>query len=404
MFAISGLVIIALFFGSTHFQALGEDSVSSVNLLTDYNDGTSVINDVNVPRGGFIQVLFATDPIYPNSGDQTSLEFDFVNKELDSIQQDVDYKVSINKGSNQVYGIPITHTAQGSVSIPLRFQNSGTYQIAVEVDGISFKPIPPETTTFTVTVSSLSKSSPSISKNSTAINLSSQNQNSTTISQATQATNCTNGICPVGSDAITSVSVNPHFGAVPLTTTITVQTTGAPEREVIWTFGDDSFGSTANTRTTHTYRSAGNITGYVEAVFTDGQDAFGSFTVTTFYFNGDNGQSIMPQLPSLPQQQPSVNAKSHPQQLPSPPTNITSQQTPSTNNTNPPPEIVGEVKGEGYSSSSISDSQLLQDLSLHGFHIPSWFKKTTKWLADGAITQQDFENALNYMRQHGIIK
>jgi hypothetical protein len=48
------------------------------------------ISDINVPRGGFIQVLFATDPVYPDSTNQTNLEFDFVNKESNSIQQDVD--------------------------------------------------------------------------------------------------------------------------------------------------------------------------------------------------------------------------------------------------------------------------------------------------------------------------
>ena len=82
----------------------------------NYNDNygnSSQIPAVDVPVGGFIQVLFATDPVYPDSTEQTNLEFDFVNKENNSVQQDVDYKISINQGSNQLYTTPITHSFQG---------------------------------------------------------------------------------------------------------------------------------------------------------------------------------------------------------------------------------------------------------------------------------------------------
>ncbi|HET6458854.1 MAG TPA: hypothetical protein VFG24_08265, partial [Nitrosopumilaceae archaeon] len=68
-------------------------------------------------------------------------------------------------------------------------------------------------------------------------------------------------------------------------------------------------------------------------------------------------------------------------------------------------DLMAEIKKwGGYAPQSISDSQLLQDMGLQGKHIPSWFTKTVKWLVDGTISQQDFENALKYMSQNGILK
>ncbi|TLX81537.1 MAG: PEFG-CTERM sorting domain-containing protein, partial [Thaumarchaeota archaeon] len=74
------------------------------------------------------------------------------NKQTNTIQQHIDYKVSVMQDGNQVFGIPSSHTGDGAVSIPIQFQNNGTYQVAVEVDGILFQPIPPEKASFTVNV------------------------------------------------------------------------------------------------------------------------------------------------------------------------------------------------------------------------------------------------------------
>ena len=98
-----------------------------------------------------INIGFSTDPTNPKPGDQTQLKVSFINKQ-NTIQQHIDYKVSVTQGGNQIFGIPLTHTAEGSVSIPFQFQNNGTYQVTVEVDGILFQPIPPETASFTVDV------------------------------------------------------------------------------------------------------------------------------------------------------------------------------------------------------------------------------------------------------------
>jgi len=100
---------------------------------------------------GTINVGFSTEPANPNPGEQTQLKISFLNKQ-NSIQPHIDYRVSVIQDGNQIFGIPVTHTAEGAVSIPFQFQNNGTYQVTVEVEGILFEPIPPENASFTVNV------------------------------------------------------------------------------------------------------------------------------------------------------------------------------------------------------------------------------------------------------------
>jgi len=107
---------------------------------------------VKPTSGGTLNVSFSTDPASPNTGGQTQLKISFLKNQ--AIQPHIDYKVSVMEGNNQIAGIPVTHTAEGSVSIPVQFQDATTYQVIVEVDGILFQPIPPETATFTLNVGS----------------------------------------------------------------------------------------------------------------------------------------------------------------------------------------------------------------------------------------------------------
>lgn len=109
---------------------------------------------IKLTSGGTINVGFSTDPANPSPGDQTQLKISFINKQTNAIQQHIDYRVTVTKGQNQVFGIPITHTAEGAVSIPYQFQDAGDYQITVSVEGILFQPIPPETAEFSATISS----------------------------------------------------------------------------------------------------------------------------------------------------------------------------------------------------------------------------------------------------------
>jgi len=107
---------------------------------------------IKLTSSGTINVRFSTIPANPNPGDQTQLKISFINKQTNAIQQHIDYRVTVTKGQNQVFGIPITHTAEGSVSIPYQFQDAGDYQVTVSVEGILFQPIPPETAEFSLTI------------------------------------------------------------------------------------------------------------------------------------------------------------------------------------------------------------------------------------------------------------
>ena len=77
----------------------------------------------------------------------------------------------------------------------------------------------------------------------------------------------------------------------------------------------------------------------------------------------------------------------------------------STSRQNEISDIMSSIKEwGGYSSISISDSQLLEDLGMHGTHIPSWFMKTTKWVVSNEINPQDFLNALKYLYDNEIVR
>lgn len=107
---------------------------------------------VKPTSAGTLNVGFETNPSTPTPGDQTELKISFINKKDNTLQPHVDYKVSVSQGNNQVMGTGVVHTAEGSVGVPFQFQTAGTYQVTVEIEGILFQPIPPETATFDIVV------------------------------------------------------------------------------------------------------------------------------------------------------------------------------------------------------------------------------------------------------------
>ncbi|MGI0026741.1 MAG: hypothetical protein ACREAD_02740, partial [Nitrosopumilaceae archaeon] len=80
----------------------------------------------------------------------------------------------------------------------------------------------------------------------------------------------------------------------------------------------------------------------------------------------------------------------------------TATQTPSLNANSDMMSVI--KKWGGYTSTSISDSELLKGMGINANHIPSWYMKTSKWVVDGDMTQQEFVNAIQYMYEKGIIK
>jgi YVTN family beta-propeller protein len=92
-----------------------------------------------------------------------------------------------------------------------------------------------------------------------------------------------------------------------------------------------------------------------------------------------------------------------------PPATTTPATTPPIQNTAPvsenTPDLMPAIKDwGGYSPTSISDSKLLSDMGVKGQHIPSWVMKTTKWIVDGEISQQEFVNMITYLSENGMTK
>lgn len=106
---------------------------------------------------GTLEVGLSTIPIQPQPGEQTKFKIDFINKNTKLVQEHIDYSIAVTKGTEQVFGIPLTHTATGSVTIPYEFQDSGEYKVSVDVQGIVFQPIPTETASFTISVGKISQ-------------------------------------------------------------------------------------------------------------------------------------------------------------------------------------------------------------------------------------------------------
>ena len=101
---------------------------------------------------GTLQVGLSTIPADPLPEEQTKLKIDFINKNTKTVQEHIDYSITVAKEDTQVFGIPLTHTAIGSVTIPYEFQGAGEYKVSVDVQGILFQPIPTETASFAITV------------------------------------------------------------------------------------------------------------------------------------------------------------------------------------------------------------------------------------------------------------
>jgi len=106
---------------------------------------------------GTLQVGLSTIPAHPLPEEQTKLKIDFINKNTKTVQEHIDYSITVTKEDTQVFGIPLTHTAIGSVTIPYEFQGAGEYKVSVDVQGILFQPIPTEIASFAITVGKTSQ-------------------------------------------------------------------------------------------------------------------------------------------------------------------------------------------------------------------------------------------------------
>ncbi len=114
---------------------------------------------------GTLLVSISTEPAKPILGDLTKLKINFINPKTNEIQEHIDYKVTVTKDGTPVFGpIPLTHTSEGAVTIPVEFKENGEHKITVDIEGLLFQQIPPETVTFTEIIDDASDQTPSDKK------------------------------------------------------------------------------------------------------------------------------------------------------------------------------------------------------------------------------------------------
>ena len=103
---------------------------------------------------GTLDVGIYTIHAIPNTEEPTKLKIDFLKSGTEKIQQHIDYRLSVTKDGDYVFGpmSRLLHTSPGSITIPVEFSENGSHIIQIEVEGILFQPIPLETATFTINV------------------------------------------------------------------------------------------------------------------------------------------------------------------------------------------------------------------------------------------------------------
>lgn len=100
---------------------------------------------------GTIKVGINTEPASPKEGEQSKLKINFLNPQTSSVQEHIDYTITVTNAGNAVFGpIPLTHTSLGIATIPVEFKN-GENQVVIEIQGILFRPIPTEKASFSIT-------------------------------------------------------------------------------------------------------------------------------------------------------------------------------------------------------------------------------------------------------------
>ena len=99
------------------------------------------------------------------------LNFDFVNPNKKSIQEHVDYTITISKNGDTIFGPAFKHAASGSVSLPVMLAERQTHDILIEINGVMFQPIPAEFSNFNIMTGGQTILSEFTSENSLKINL-----------------------------------------------------------------------------------------------------------------------------------------------------------------------------------------------------------------------------------------
>jgi len=120
----------------------------------DDSNESSEYSQIVSTSDGTLDVGIYTTPKIPNTDEHTKLMISFLKPDTERIQQHIDYRVSVTKDGDYVFGpmSRLLHTSPGSITIPVKFSENGSHIVHIEVEGILFQPIPLETATLTINV------------------------------------------------------------------------------------------------------------------------------------------------------------------------------------------------------------------------------------------------------------
>jgi len=87
-------------------------------------------------------------------GQLTTLRTDFINPQTEKIQEHIDWRFSVSKDGETIWGpTQLSHTSEGSLkNLKFEFQEDGMYTLEFDIEGILFQPIPLEKVSFDITV------------------------------------------------------------------------------------------------------------------------------------------------------------------------------------------------------------------------------------------------------------
>ena len=133
----------------------------------DSSNESSEYSQIVSTSDGTLDVGIYTTPKIPNTDESTKLMISFLKPGTERIQQHIDYRVSVTKDGDYVFGpmSRLLHTSPGSITIPVQFSENGSHMVHIEMEGILFQPIPLETATLTINVGQTETSIPDWIKN-----------------------------------------------------------------------------------------------------------------------------------------------------------------------------------------------------------------------------------------------
>nr|AIF05265.1 hypothetical protein [uncultured marine thaumarchaeote KM3_181_D10] len=111
--------------------------------VDDDSDENIEYDQIVSTSDGTLDVGIYTIPKIPNTEEPTKLNISFLKSGTEKIQLHIDYRVSITKDGDYVYGpmSRLLHTSPGTITIPLQFSENGSHMIHIEVAGILFQPL-----------------------------------------------------------------------------------------------------------------------------------------------------------------------------------------------------------------------------------------------------------------------